>query len=228
MRLFKRPLSPYFSTANMRKIDQLYKSQGIQGVLTIGYLYLVVLGIIGEALYFSQLGVNILKFAAITDVLLSPISKITSHYVLLLVILGLFILFLYVREYYKKDERKTNLRTAALKLKFIKPESKSLTDSFLEFIVIGLLCFYVGIDFGSGFFSSERMEKGTLRYTDKIYFNNNDSTTHTAIVGSNSTYIFYVDSLKNHVSVSPLASVKSFDKKPRKLDFSKLVKKKKE
>lgn len=208
----------------MRLIDKLYKSQGIQGILTIGYMYIVVLGIIGEALYYSQIGVNILTYSSITDVLLSPISKITSNFYLLIFV-SLFIAAIYLMaQSINTDAKRAKFRHVLLKLKLLKSPSSSIADALLVGVASLLFGFYVGLDYGKGMSAAKDLEKGKFKYIDKVYFNNNDSTTHTFIAGSNSSYIFYVDSLNKHVTISPMGAVKSFEKKPRLL-LSKLTKK---
>jgi len=52
--------------------------QEIQGFLSVGYIYLIVMGILNETLYYSQIGIDILNYSSILDVLISPISRLTS------------------------------------------------------------------------------------------------------------------------------------------------------
>jgi hypothetical protein len=65
--------------------------ENLQTYLPLGYLYLVILGIIKESIHFFQLGINILKYSTLMDVLLSPIADLMSHpliFVLFIVFIG--------------------------------------------------------------------------------------------------------------------------------------------
>lgn len=51
----------------MKSIEKL------QNLIPLGYLFLVVMGILKESVYFYQLKINILKYSTIMDILISPI-----------------------------------------------------------------------------------------------------------------------------------------------------------
>lgn len=72
----------------MKHIDK------IQAILPLGYLYLVVLGIIKESVFFYQIGINILNYSSIMDILISPIATFLSHPIIFIVII-LFFVFCY-------------------------------------------------------------------------------------------------------------------------------------
>ena len=54
-------------------------TEKIQHLLPLGYLYLVIVGILKETAFFYQIGINILKYSSIMDVLMSPIATLTTH-----------------------------------------------------------------------------------------------------------------------------------------------------
>jgi len=45
----------------------------IQDYFSLGYVYLLILGIFKDVIYYGFLGINILEYASVADVLLSPI-----------------------------------------------------------------------------------------------------------------------------------------------------------
>jgi hypothetical protein len=53
--------------------------ENLQSYLPLGYLYLVILGIIKETVHFYQLGINILKYSTLMDILIGPIADLMSH-----------------------------------------------------------------------------------------------------------------------------------------------------
>jgi hypothetical protein len=199
----------------MSLASKVYKSQGIQGLLTIGYLFIVILGILGESLYYSQLGINILKYSTVTDVLLSPVSKLTSNIYFILTILGLIIALYLLSGRLDTVEKRDILREKLYKLKISKNANGSLIDS-LMIVVVGLLFgFYVGLDLGNGMNTAKKLNKKSFKYNDSVYFTNSDST-HAEILGSNTAYLFYVKKNSNTVLVSPMSAVKSFQNSSNK------------
>lgn len=200
-------------------IKKLYQSQGIQGVLTLGYLYIVILGILGEALYYSQLGINILNYSGITDVLLSPISKITSNFYLLGSIIFIVITILSILNNANTPVKKAKLK----KLLRITPGNESKTlDLLVVFFSIFLFSFYVGLDIGFGAKTASRIERGQVIYSDKLVFGSGDSTL-AKIVGVNSSYLFYITKESSSVKVSPNGALKYFERKPVTLNVRKLL-----
>ena len=74
--------------------------------LPLGYVYLVIMGILKESLFYNQLGINILNFSSLTDILISPIAAIASEFLLLISILILTLIFvIIVRFRHKKWAR---------------------------------------------------------------------------------------------------------------------------
>ncbi len=194
-------------------IRKLFRTQGLQGVLTLGYLYIVILGILGEALYYSQLYVNIINYSNLTDILISPVAKLTSHYVLILFFLATFLLLFTLSGLPKEQKNKIK--------NFLKWDGTDKTlDTWVLFFVFFLFSFYVGLDVGFGSSTARKLEEGTLKYTDHITFSDGKKQ-EVSIVGVNSGYVFYVRPGEKRVEISPIGALQSFDRKPAKLSFRK-------
>ncbi|MEZ0128638.1 hypothetical protein AB9T88_02065, partial [Flavobacterium sp. LBUM151] len=71
-------------------------SDDIQKLLPLGYLFLVIMGILKESFFYYQLGINILKYSTIMDILISPIAEFTSNPIILVAILLLFVSHYYL------------------------------------------------------------------------------------------------------------------------------------
>ena len=84
----------------MKNIDK------VQNLLPLGYLFLVILGIVKESIFYYQIGINIIKYSSIMDILISPIAAITSHPVFFIVIIVLFIFFFKLPQILLKNEDK--------------------------------------------------------------------------------------------------------------------------
>jgi fucose permease len=194
-------------------IRKLFRTQGLQGILTLGYLYIVILGILGEALYYSQLYVNILNYSNLTDILISPIAKLTSNYVLILFFLAVLLLLFTLSRL--PQERKNKIKL------LVKWDGTDKTlDTWVHFFAFFLFSFYVGLDVGFGSSTSRKLEEGTLKHSDHITFSDGKKL-EVSIVGVNSGYVFYVKPGEKRVEISPMGALQSFDRKPTKLNFPK-------
>ncbi|QHC84396.1 hypothetical protein AS589_06150 [Empedobacter brevis] len=74
-------------------------NEHLQRLLPFGYIYLVIMGIIKESIFYYQLDINILKFSSIMDILISPIAEITAHPFLLLFFIVLVLLLYFFKKY---------------------------------------------------------------------------------------------------------------------------------
>jgi site-specific recombinase XerD len=72
-------------------MNKVKSFQEIQGFLSVGYIYLIVMGILNETLYYNQIGIDILNYSSILDVLISPIARLTSN----ILFLTIFIIVLF-------------------------------------------------------------------------------------------------------------------------------------
>ena len=74
----------------MKHIDK------IQAILPLGYLYLVVLGILKETVFFYQIGINILNYSSIMDILISPIATCLSNPLIFIAVISFFVFCYYL------------------------------------------------------------------------------------------------------------------------------------
>ena len=72
------------------KIKQ--KKLDLQDVFYIGYLYLIILGIVSDAIFYGIFGVSYLNYTTILDALISPISLLINNWKISL-FLGLMYLY---------------------------------------------------------------------------------------------------------------------------------------
>jgi hypothetical protein len=113
---------------------------GISEIIPLGYLYLLVLGILAESVYYGLLGINFLSYASILDVLLGPIAILTDN----LMLLGLLILVGALFFFLMKRTNKKLQKTSPEKLKI------SFVASWLIVMAIMVLSAFVGYGLGGG------------------------------------------------------------------------------
>lgn len=195
-------------------MDNTKSFQEIQGYFSFGYLYLIILGILNETLFYNQIGVNILNYSSILDVLISPISRLTSN----IRTLGVFVVILFLafnlpgilskkkdRSWFKKFIKlKENVAT--------QDEAKyALTKKYFFLVAIGLFGFFIGSGSEKGSRLSKKIETGKIEYNDKITFISGDKL-DVEIIGTNSTYLFYLYKESQKVQIAPIdGSIKKFE-----------------
>lgn len=90
---------------NVTSENQTQSSLTIQDYLSIGYVFLLVLGVFHETIYYKYLDVNILEYSSILDVLISPIALTFGNLFLLLMVLFVNLVgygyFKLIPKYYK-------------------------------------------------------------------------------------------------------------------------------
>jgi hypothetical protein len=195
-------------------MNKVKNFQEIQGFLSVGYIYLIVMGILNETLYYSQIGIDILDYSSILDVLISPISRLTSSISRLIIfIIIVFFAFKLPNILAKYRDKNWFKKLIKFEIELTKDEIKSsLLKTFLFIIAIGLFGFYVGSGIGKGFRMSEKIENGEIEFNDQIKFISGDES-EVEIVGTNSMYLFYLEKDNKSVQITPISGIiKSIEK----------------
>jgi hypothetical protein len=189
-------------------MKKLSSFQEVQGILTLAYVYLILMGILNESLYYNQLDINILNYSDVLDILISPIAKMTSSSAGFVVfLLMIFALFWLPKYFVKKRDKRWFQKSFKMKEGLNAEEMRS-SFFYLALFMIALFLtgFYVGTGLGSGHKLQKRMDNKEVLFNDKLYFlNENESTVE--IIGKNSSYIFYLEPGSPVVKVSPISGV---------------------
>jgi hypothetical protein len=190
-------------------------TENLQKLLPFGYLFLVILGIMKESVFYYHIGINILKHSNIMDILISPIADLTA-YPIILISLVVFILFLYLVVFVlTKNHKKEWVK----KIMGSKYGLKELTEDevkthfgnlFIAMFAFGLLSFFLGIGLGNGQAVSEKIASGNLQYNYVLTYNTNE-TKVVYLIGSNSANYFYVEKGYNNVKISPISAIKTIE-----------------
>ena len=127
----------------------------IKNLLPLGYLYLIILGILKESILYNQLGINILKYSSIMDILISPISDIATNPILMIIIATAIILSIIAQNLSTKDSYKERmlkiLGVNNIDIDASNDDIKSkVQEQLVKILAFGLLTFFVGIGLGAG------------------------------------------------------------------------------
>ncbi|MGE8552750.1 MAG: hypothetical protein ACN6OB_02295 [Chryseobacterium jejuense] len=191
-------------------------SEGIQRSLPFGYLFLVVMGILKESVFYYQIGINILKYSTIMDILISPIATLTSHPVILIALIIIVVSSFAFPSYLSKQSNKN--KKWAQKMAALKDHENMskeaienhFTNMFVKFTAMMLLSFFVGIGWGEGMALTKRIKENRLKYDYTLnYGDENSELVH--LIGSNSMYYIYLIKGNNKIKIAPVGAIKNIE-----------------
>lgn len=190
----------------------------ISNFLPIGYLYLVAVGIIKESLIYGQIGINILSYSSITDILLSPIVNLTSNLIFLplILIIAFFLYYVGVVFAFKNREKKW-VRKYIVKMKqgfWERTEKEIKTGLFHKYLItltLGIFCVYIGFGLAKGRDIAQEINKNKMEYNHSLSFISSDKTEKIFLIGANSAYYFYVEKGNDNIKISPITAIKTLE-----------------
>lgn len=204
---------------NTEKASNINTHQyNLQEYLSLGYVYLIILGIISDVIYFNFFGINILKYAAISDILISPISTLVRDIWVLItvvvsIILGYLIMFKAMPSFHARNRQKEwygKIQNVD-KLDKYYSEIDGNNSKQVGILLFFLVSMFLGMGIGSGTAISNRIKNGSIKLDHTIIFSDNVSK-QVKMIGQNSGYLFYVTEGQKKVSITPMGQVKEIQK----------------
>lgn len=191
----------------MKKLD-LDEDSSLQDFLSIGYIFLLVLGILKDTVYYWFIDVHILAYSSVLDVLLSPIIFLTQSVITVIVTIamvwGLYWHIKHGASVHEKYRTKwwyrkfTNVEK--LDQKYAQPQK---INQLIRLTAITFICFYFGAAIGGGAKVSKNLKNGTLESDHELTFQDK-RVEKVKLIGQNSQYVFYVLEGSGRVSISPI------------------------
>jgi hypothetical protein len=187
----------------------------LQTLLPVGYLYLILMGLLKEGILYYQLGINILNYSSITDILISPIVEIVKD-VKLPITIVISVVFFFCLQLFFINKRHTKWAKHLLIQNGVKPEAskqevqKAIFPFFMLLISIELLSMFVGIGIGD---SQKLVKKIRLRNFStnyKVSFSSGRAE-ELYVFDMNSAYLFYLSKGNDNIQISPLATVSTLE-----------------
>ncbi len=190
--------------------------ENAEKLLPLGYLFLVILGIIKESVFYYQIGINILKYSSIMDILISPIADLASRPFIILILFS-FVLLLYLGIFLlSKNYKKVWVR----KFTGIKKPLEELTEEgikvhFQRILILMLanilISFFLGLGIGGGGKVAEKIAAKNIKYESSIAYNSSNEVKEIYLIGSNSLNYFYMEKGNNNIKITPVSSVKMIE-----------------
>ncbi|KMQ65476.1 hypothetical protein ACM46_06185 [Chryseobacterium angstadtii] len=192
----------------------------IQGLLPLGYIYLIILGLLKEALLFYPLGINILKYSSITDILISPISDMVANPILILVIVSVVLLFFLFQTFLVRYSHKGWVRKILISYK-MNPElnkqelRKAMIPVFIILAGFELLALFIGLGIGHGEKIKKKLDSQTLQ-PNYILTSDSGEPSPIHLIDINSAYYFYVKKGEKQIKIAPVGSIETLEVIPKK------------
>ncbi len=165
--------------------------------LPLGYLYLLLLGIVSDSIFYGLIGINIISYSTILDVLLGPVVHLTESLMFpIAIILMPVLMYFYLKLVIKITTRKKK-NSPDLMVKF------SLNRTWMIMTAIVIFSAFIGFGLGGGYVTKEKIKQGEFTSSTRISFMDGKAV-DVKVVGNNSTYIFYVEEGNRFVTVSPI------------------------
>jgi hypothetical protein len=183
-------------------------------ILQFGYVFLVSVGLVGECVFYNQLGIKILRFSSIMDILISPVATlIESPLRLLVLMVFLALIMLLIWFLHKKRESKWAQKVAGLKtIENLSEEQieNHFNSLFLTYVVMAMLSFFLGLSLAFGDIVSKRIKNNEAEYNTKIVFSNGESE-QVYLLHTNSMYNFYFSKGNKNVKIAPIGTIKNIE-----------------
>ncbi|MFC4479870.1 hypothetical protein [Flavobacterium chungangensis] len=189
-------------------------SDDLEKLLPFGYLFLIVMGILKDSIYYYQFGINILRYSTIMDVLISPIAEFTSNPIILGAIIILFLVHFYLPSFLAKNKDLAFVKRS-FELKSTDALSPEETKSYyngiaIKSLILFLLSFFLGYGMAGGYFTKKKLKENKLDYSYQMDFNEGESK-NVFVIGNNSLYYFYFVKGDKKVKITPLAAIKNIE-----------------
>lgn len=189
------------------KARMILPLSGLQDYLSLGYLLLLILGLVREVIYYGFLGINILEYDSIQDVLLSPLVFLVSKWVVPLILIALTMGSIFFIQYAAKQNAKKkatqNEADSAPQEEATKDPVAERINGVIIAIVILIIPFFMGSGIGSGSKVAERIESGDVKMNRVLYFQD-DQEQAVYLIGQNSEYLFYVAEGDSTITITPI------------------------
>lgn len=187
----------------------MFKNLSLQEYLSLGYLFLVVLGVIIESVFYGLFGLPYLQYTSILDILISPISLLADNWILLIAFISFLLLFLY---FFKKSpfiHEKNKHKKWYKKLYNVEKldekynEQSNNPNSILLLMLYIIFAILIGFRVGMGGKYKNLLKNGSFKSNYTLTFKN-DKQINVKKIGQNSLFIFYVEEGEKVVTATPI------------------------
>lgn len=187
--------APESDTENCRKRNISTEAFSFQDYVTFGYLYLLAMGLLTEVVYYKLLGLNILYYSSVLDVLISPLSFMVRRLPILFTLIACIVTIAIV----DRLQRRSN------KLKKPDPSKPGLSqEQFFPVIsAVAVFFMFIGGGLGAGVKQSKLLQDGQFKSDHEIEFVEGP-TVEVRLFGQNTDFVFYAMPGDSELTAAPV------------------------
>lgn len=189
------------------KIKQ--KKLDLQDVFYIGYLYLIILGIVSDAIFYGIFGVSYLNYTTILDALISPISLLINNWKISL-FLGLmfWVMYLYFTKWMFKLYAYLRVKKWYQKIYSIEKWDKKYEElakkkSIIPGMMFIFFLLFISMRTGMGIGMKHKYNTKEIIPNYTLVFKDNTKL-DVRKVGQNSAYFFYFIPGEKVITATPI------------------------
>lgn len=202
-----------------------FKISSIQELLSIGYLVLLFFGLIRETILYGILGVNIITYSNVLDILLSPVAILTGNiYLAIAIVISVFFFYggtVFLFKFHERNREKVWYQkwfdVPKLEKNYFNGDFSII--SFVGFMGLSMLLgVFLGGGVMDGYKLKEEVATGTHEITHQLTFMDKEIIS-VRMIGQNSQYLFYVLEDNTEIAISPIqGNIKRIEKLKKKKD----------
>ena len=188
----------------------MFKDLGLQEKFYVFYIYLIVLGIVSDAIFYGIIGIQYLNYVSILDALISPFSLLTNSWKLTLFLSIMFYLvYLYTTKWSFQLHKRNRTKKWYKKLYNVEKWDKLYKDiedkkDVVPTMLVLFFVLFISLRLGMGIGTNIKIKEQRLQPDYNLVFKDN-SIKKIRLIGQNSSFIFYVENQEKIVSVTPLS-----------------------
>lgn len=186
------------------------KKLDLQDLFYIAYLYLIILGIVSDAIFYGIFGISYLNYTTILDALISPISLLTNNWILAVALGIMFtLLYVYLTKWAPKLYKKLRVKKWYQKLYNIDKYDKRYAalenkKNLLPGLMFLFFLLFVSMRTGLGLGLKHKYQEKEIVPNYTLIFKNNERL-DVRKVGQNSAYFFYFIPGEKVITATPIA-----------------------
>lgn len=183
---------------------------GLQDYFYIGYLYLIILGIVSDAIFYGIFGVSYLNYTTILDALISPISLLTNNwFISLFLALMFWLMHMYFTKWMFKFYAYLRVKKWYQKIYNIekwdkKYEKLGQKKNILPGMMFIFFLLFVSMRTGMGIGTKQKLSEKEIIPDYSLIFKDN-TRLDVKKVGQNSAYFFYFIPGEKVITATPIA-----------------------
>lgn len=179
----------------------------LQDYVSLGYLYLLLLGALRESVYYNFLGINFISYSDPLDILLGPIAYLASNPVIFLVFAVLTFLVFNQPRFHKRNREKAWYAKRLDVEKWDKVfDHPNPYKGLLPLLLLLIGSMMLGTGLGQGMKTGQKMKNGFEEYEDRITYLDG-KIEDVKLLAQNSKYLFFVEPGMKKLTVAPIENV---------------------